>query len=54
MSEIKPLYLLAGGNFRNRPQSVVPLLERALKECETQKPLVAYVGTANGDNIVFF
>ncbi|MGE5496145.1 MAG: Type 1 glutamine amidotransferase-like domain-containing protein [Burkholderiales bacterium] len=52
MSETKPLYLLAGGNFGN-PRSMLPLLKRALAECG-DKPRVAYIGTASGDNVIFF
>ena len=52
MSETKPLYLLAGGNFGNT-RSMLPLLKRALGECG-DKPHVAYIGTASGDNVIFF
>jgi cyanophycinase len=52
MNEIKPLYLLAGGNFGNH-RSMLPLLKRALDKCG-DKPRVAYIGTASGDNVIFF
>jgi cyanophycinase len=52
MSERKPLYLLAGGNFGNT-RSMIPSLARALGECG-EKPRVAYIGTASGDNVIFF
>lgn len=52
MNETKPLYLLAGGSFGN-PRSMLPQLERALGECGG-KPRVAYIGTASGDNVLFF
>ena len=52
MSETKPLYLLAGGSFGN-PRSMLPQLKRALGECG-DKPRVAYIGTASGDNMIFY
>ncbi len=52
MNRIMPLYLLAGGGFTN-PKSMIPYLSRALKECKSS-PAVAYIGTASGDNPVFF
>lgn len=52
MNTIKPLYLLAGGSFTN-PKSMTPYLSRALSECG-ENPSVAYIGTASGDNPIFF
>lgn len=52
MNAIKPLYLLAGGNLTD-PGSMAPYLSRALKECG-DNPKVAYIGTASGDNPIFF
>lgn len=53
MSEVKPLYLLAGGEFRS-PRNMVPSLTLALKECSRERPRVAYVGVASGDDLFFF
>jgi hypothetical protein len=53
MNAIKPACLLAGGDFYN-PGSMVPSMERALTEISVQKPRVAYIGTANGDNPMFY
>ncbi len=52
MTSTKPLYLLAGGHWR-RPSSLVPLLEAVLAETGEERPTVAYVGAASGDNRVF-
>ena len=53
MNEIKPIFLLAGGNFHT-PNSMVPSIARALKECGLEKPRVAYLGVASGDNLFFY
>lgn len=53
MNRTKPIYLLAGGPPRN-PAAMVSCLRRALKECGREKPKIAYVGTASGDNALFF
>lgn len=53
MSLIKPLFLLAGGEPRS-PESMVPSLTWALRECAGERPRVAYLGTASGDNLFFF
>jgi peptidase E len=53
MNEIKPIFCLAGGGFRN-PGGMVSQLTHALHECGSQEPRVAYVGTANGDSEPFF
>lgn len=53
MMEPKPIYLLAGGPPRS-PSGMVSCLRRALNECGQEKPRVAYIGTASGDNALFF
>ena len=53
MNGPQPVFLLAGGDFRN-PRSMVPLLARVMRECGKPKPRVAYLGVANGDNLLFF
>ena len=49
----KPVYLLAGGRPRNR-QTPDPLIRAVFRESEKMSPIIAYVGTANGDNEDFF
>ncbi len=53
MSRVKPLFLLAGGGPRNT-EAEAAYLARALQECESAKPRVVYIGTASGDNAMFF
>ena len=53
MNETKPIFLLAGGDFHN-PKSMAPSMARALRECGRQKPRVAYLGVASGDNFIFY
>lgn len=53
MNQMKPLFLLAGGRPRDT-KSMVLSLSLALKECGREKPMVAYIGTANGDSEIFF
>lgn len=53
MSNIKPAYLMAGGRASD-PKSMIPPMTRALKECGKEKPKVAYIGAASGDNIIFY
>lgn len=53
MNRVKPVFLLAGGNFKH-PRSMVPLMARALNECGASSPRVAYIGAASGDNPAFF
>ena len=52
-TERKPVYLLAGGRGRNR-QTPDPIIQKALKESGKERPSVAYVGTASGDDRSFF
>ncbi|MGE5580669.1 MAG: Type 1 glutamine amidotransferase-like domain-containing protein [Bacillota bacterium] len=53
MSRLKSLFLLAGGRPRD-PKTMVSLTARALKECDSPAPRVAYIGTANGDSVPFY
>lgn len=53
MSDIKLAYLLAGGRSSDPGSMSIPL-SIALKECGKEKPKVAYIGTASGDNLIFF
>jgi len=53
MSGRKSLFLIAGGRPRD-PKTIVSLTERALRECGRKEPRVAYIGTANGDNLAFY
>ena len=53
MSDIKPVYLLAGGRPRN-PQTFNPLFQAVFKEAGKEHPTVAYVGAASNENKAFF
>ncbi|MCX6003276.1 MAG: Type 1 glutamine amidotransferase-like domain-containing protein [Chloroflexi bacterium] len=53
MSNLKPVYLLAGGRPRN-PQTISPLLQAVFRESGKVSPTIAYVGTANDDSTAFF
>ena len=54
MKNEKPVYLLAGGNWRS-PGAILPLLKEVIKASGQKKDIrVAYVGTANGDDYSFF
>ena len=53
VSNIKPVYLLAGGRPRDsRSQDLT--LESIFQESGKKSPIIAYSGTANGDNEDFF
>jgi peptidase E len=52
MSNIKPVYLIAGGPGQRRTPN--PLFQMALKESGIKAPNVGYVGTANNDDARFF
>ncbi len=52
-SNIKPIYLLAGGRGSSNRKGPDPILQRIFGETERQKPNVAYVGTASSDNKAF-
>ena len=49
----KPVYLLAGGRPRD-PRATGLLLQTVFNESAKAPPIIAYVGTANGDNEDFF
>lgn len=53
MSDLKPVYLLAGGRPRN-PQIFNPLLQAVFRESGKTSPAIAYVGVASEDNKAFF
>jgi peptidase E len=53
MSEIKPVYLLAGGRSANRGATDL-LIRQVFREGGKKFPSVGYVGTANGDDEGFF
>jgi peptidase E len=52
-TDMKPVYLLAGGRARNN-QTPNPLIQIALKEAGKERPSLAYIGTASGDDRSFF
>jgi len=49
----QPVYLIAGGHPPNTQQTIQDC-SAALQACATPHPTVAYVGTASGDNRLFF
>ncbi len=49
----KPVFLLAGGRAAVRV-SPDPLIQAVFRECGVASPVVAYVGTAHGDDRRFF
>ena len=49
----KPVYLLAGGRPKN-PNEGNTALNSVFQECGISFPVIAYIGTANGDNPEFF
>lgn len=53
MNGRKPLYLMAGGDFR-RPSGVIPRIRAILGETGRAHPRVAYIGTASGDDASFY
>ena len=53
MSIRKPVYLMAGGDFRN-PSGMIPRIAAILAETGKKHPDVAYIGAANGDDASFF
>jgi peptidase E len=52
-SEIKPVYLLAGGRQRGT-RKPDPLLQAAFRDYGIRSPSIAYSGTASGDDRNFF
>ncbi len=53
MNKLKPVFLLAGGRRAVRV-SPDPLIQAVFRECGVASPVVAYVGTAHGDDRGFF
>jgi dipeptidase E len=53
MSEIKPVYLLAGGRSAKRRANDL-LLREVFRESGIKSPSIGYVGTASGDDESFF
>lgn len=53
MSRPKPVYLLAGGNWRS-PGALLPQFKTILAETGRPRPTVANIGAANGDDAGFF
>jgi len=51
--ERKPVYLIAGGRGSIVRHGPDPLIREALEMAEVQRPAVAYVGAASGDNAGF-
>jgi peptidase E len=47
----KPIYLMAGGRGRKSPEDII---QTVLKETGKNKPTIAYVGVASGDNWAFY
>ena len=53
MGRRKPMYLLSGGSYHHR-KTRDPLVREAFRESGKAQPKVAYIGTASGDDPVFF
>lgn len=53
MNRTKPVYLLSGDSYHHR-KSRDPLIREMLAETGKLRPNVAYIGTASGDDPVFF
>jgi peptidase E len=53
MNNLKPVYLLSGDSYHHR-KSRDPLIREMLAETGRAHPSVAYIGTASGDDPVFF
>jgi cyanophycinase-like exopeptidase len=53
MNKPKPVFLLAGGRRAARV-SPDPLIQAVFRECGAASPVIAYVGTAHGDDRGFF
>jgi cyanophycinase-like exopeptidase len=49
----KPVYLIAGGRGAMTRRGPDPMIQAALREAGVERPLVAYVGAASGDNAAF-
>jgi peptidase E len=53
MSTINPVYLLAGGRSGNH-RSMARVFRSIFQDIRKEKPLIAYVGVASGDNWGFY
>ena len=53
MSNLKPVYLLAGGRPRN-PASFNPLFQTVCEESGKTAPTIAYLGAASDDSKAFY
>jgi dipeptidase E len=53
MSNLKPIYLLAGGRAKTR-KTPDPLIQAVFRETGKSSPIIAYVGTASEDDKTFF
>jgi len=49
----KPIYLIAGGPGARRARGPDPLIQHVLRDLGVEKPRVAYIGAASGDNAAF-
>lgn len=50
---VRPLYLIAGGRGAVRARGPDPLLQEVIRATGVQRPAVAYLGAASGDNAAF-
>ena len=53
MNSRKPIYLMAGGEFR-QPSRMIPRIQAILAATGRNRPRVAYIGTANRDDASFY
>jgi cyanophycinase-like exopeptidase len=53
VNTVRPVYLLAGGRGGN-PHSTAMIFKNVFRETGQEKPLIAYVGVASGDNWGFY
>ena len=53
MSSVKPVYLIAGGRASITRRGPDPMIGAAIALAGVDKPSVAYVGAASGDNAMF-
>ena len=53
MSMLKPVYLMAGGRSAN-PRSTSLMIRSVYKDTGQEKPTIAYVGVASGDDWSFY
>lgn len=49
----RPIYLIAGGPGARRPRGPDPLIQEVFRAAGVEKPSVAYLGAASGDNAAF-